>query len=98
MTSTFRKYIDVFSEKSNNDSLVGIGRGIEREGLRVLPAGSLSPKGHYRQLGSALTHPNITTDYAETLLEFITPVSQSPEQSIAQLQDIQKSEVFPTNK
>lgn len=90
LTSTFNKYIDAFGKKENNASLSGIGRGIEREGLRVLPEGKLSKKGHYTQLGSALTHPNITTDYSETLLEFITPVSQSPEQSIAQLQDIQK--------
>ncbi len=90
MTSTFKNYIDAFADTKNNASLSGIGRGIEREGLRVLPEGKLSNKGHFTGLGSALTHPNITTDYAETLLEFITPVSQSPEQSIAQLQDIQK--------
>ena len=90
MTSTFKKYITEFNKQENINALSGIGRGIEREGLRVLPEGKLSEQGHYYQLGSALTHPNITTDYAETLLEFITPVSQSPEQSIAQLQDIQK--------
>jgi len=90
LTSTFKNYISAFNEQGNNAALSGIGRGIEREGLRVLPEGKLSEHGHYYQLGSALTHPNITTDYAETLLEFITPVSHSPEQSIAQLQDIQK--------
>ena len=90
MTSTFKKYISAFSEPNNNAALSGIGRGIEREGLRVLSEGKLSDHGHYHQLGAALTHPNITTDYAESLLEFITPVSFSPEQSIAQLQDIQK--------
>jgi len=90
LTSTFKNYIAELSKQEYIMSLSGIGRGIEREGLRVLSEGKLSEQGHYYQLGSALTHPNITTDYAETLLEFITPVSQSPEQSIAQLQDIQK--------
>jgi glutamate--cysteine ligase len=56
----------------------------------VLPEGKLSQHGHYSKLGSALTHGEITTDYSETLLEFITPVSHTPEEAIAQLQDIQK--------
>lgn len=79
-----------FSQDEHLASLTGIGRGIEREGLRVLPEGRLSLDPHHPNLGSALTHPNITTDYSETLLEFITPVSYNAETTIAQLQDIQK--------
>lgn len=48
-------------------------RGIERETLRVTPQGELARTPHSRSLGSALTHPQITTDYAEALMEFITP-------------------------
>ena len=48
-------------------------RGIERETLRVDARGKLAQTAHPRVLGAALTHPQITTDYAETLLEFITP-------------------------
>ncbi len=48
-------------------------RGIERETLRVAPDGHLAATPHPLALGSALTHPQITTDYAEALLEFITP-------------------------
>ena len=48
-------------------------RGIERETLRVDADGSLNTTPHPRALGSALTHPQITTDYSESLLEFITP-------------------------
>ncbi len=55
-------------------SLLGQGlRGIERETLRVDPHGKLARTPHPEALGSALTHPQITTDYAEALLEFITP-------------------------
>jgi len=90
LTTLFHQYIGAFSDEHSISSLVGIGRGIEREGLRVLPEGRLSTKGHYYNLGSALTHPNITTDYAECLLEFITPVSYSAEETIEQLRDIQK--------
>jgi glutamate--cysteine ligase len=55
-------------------ALLGQGlRGIERETLRVDPKGHLARTPHPAALGSALTHPQITTDYAEALLEFITP-------------------------
>ena len=54
--------------------LLGQGlRGIERETLRVDRHGRLARTPHPPLLGSALTHPQITTDYAEALLEFITP-------------------------
>lgn len=90
MTVSFQHYIDTLSTDKYISSLTGIGRGIEREGLRVLSEGRLSDHKHYEQLGSALTHPHITTDYAECLLEFITPVSYSPEDAINQLKDAQK--------
>jgi glutamate--cysteine ligase len=90
LTLSLTDYIGAFSQNENLAAVAGIGRGIEREALRILPEGKLSEQGHYQQLGSALTHGQITTDYSETLLEFITPVSHSPEQAIAQLQDIQK--------
>ena len=52
-------------------------RGIEKEGLRVKTDTSISQIPHQAALGSALTHPYITTDYSEALLEFITPVRDS---------------------
>jgi glutamate--cysteine ligase len=90
LTLSFNDYITAFNQASNLSAIAGIGRGIEREALRILPEGKLSEKAHYTELGAALTHGQITTDYSETLLEFITPVSHSAEQTIAQLQDIQK--------
>lgn len=48
-------------------------KGCEKEGLRLTPEGSISRSPHPVQLGAALTHPNITTDYSEALLELITP-------------------------
>ncbi len=90
MTLSLNDYICAFNQDEKLSALASIGRGIEREALRVLSEGKLSDKGHYHALGSALTHPQITTDFSETLLEFITPVSHSPETAIAQLQDVQK--------
>jgi glutamate--cysteine ligase len=48
-------------------------RGIEKESLRVTPLGKLAMTPHPRSFGSALTHPLITTDYSEALVELITP-------------------------
>lgn len=90
MKLSLTEYLSVFNEDANISAFSGFGRGIEREALRVLAEGKLSEKPHAYNLGSALTNPYITTDYSETLLEFITPVNKTPEAAIEQLQDIQK--------
>lgn len=48
-------------------------KGIEKESLRITQEGAISLSPHPVLLGAALTHPNITTDYSEALLELITP-------------------------
>jgi glutamate--cysteine ligase len=47
--------------------------GLEKESLRVAVDGGIAQTPHPATLGSALTHPSITTDYSEALLEFVTP-------------------------
>ncbi len=47
--------------------------GLEKESLRVTPAGKIAATPHPKGLGSALKHPYITTDYSEALIELITP-------------------------
>ncbi len=47
--------------------------GLEKESLRVATDGGIAQTPHPAALGSALTHPSITTDYSEALLEFVTP-------------------------
>lgn len=66
----------------------GMLRGIERETLRMQSNGFLSQAPHPKALGSALTHPHITTDYSEALMEFITPPKASIEQALGYLKDI----------
>ena len=60
-------------EKVLVGTLGGIRRGIEKETIRTTPKGALAKTLHPRTLGSALTHPFITTDFAEAQLELITP-------------------------
>ncbi|MFL0811082.1 MAG: glutamate--cysteine ligase [Agarilytica sp.] len=77
-------------DKKNARLLGGILRGVEREALRTNYDGALSQKAHPRGLGSALTHPQITTDFSEALLEFITPPTHSVDDLFAHLEAIHK--------
>ncbi len=72
------------------DALKGIGRGIEREALRIEADGQLSAGLHPPKLGSALTHKWIITDYAEALLEFVTPVSYNIDYLLNYLRDLHR--------
>lgn len=56
------------------DAIRGMRRGIEKESLRAQPGGTLALTPHPAALGSALTHPHITTDFSESQLELITGV------------------------
>jgi len=47
--------------------------GIEKESLRVSDDGSISQESHPKAYGSALTNPQITTDFCEALIELVTP-------------------------
>jgi glutamate--cysteine ligase len=79
-----------FSDRVQAQLLRGIQRGFEKECLRVDADGKLSRTPHPRALGSKLTHPWITTDYSEALLEFITPPSTDPAEPLQVLRDIHR--------
>ncbi|MDC0661303.1 glutamate--cysteine ligase [Marinobacter sp. SS21] len=66
----------------------GFRKGVEKEGLRVDRNGFIAQTPHPRALGSTLTHPRITTDYSEALLELITPVCNSTGELLDTLYDI----------
>ncbi|MFX6036374.1 glutamate--cysteine ligase, partial [Acinetobacter baumannii] len=62
----------------------------ERECLRVDSDGKLALTPHPRALGSTLTHPQITTDYSEALLEFITPTETDVADTLGDLERIHR--------
>ncbi|MBD3642186.1 MAG: glutamate--cysteine ligase [Marinobacter sp.] len=66
----------------------GFLKGVEKEGLRVDRNGFIAQTPHPEALGSTLTHPRITTDYSEALLELITPVCGSTDAMLESLRDI----------
>jgi len=66
----------------------GSRRGIERESLRIGKDGYLSRTSHPNELGSALSHRYITTDFSEALLEFVTPAFSTTWEALHFLCDI----------
>ncbi|MCP1673794.1 glutamate--cysteine ligase [Natronocella acetinitrilica] len=70
--------------------LRGSRKGMEKESLRVTADGTISSRPHPTALGSALTHPWITTDYSEALLEFITPPFEDVDDTLRVLADIHR--------
>jgi len=63
-------------------------KGLEKESLRVDLDGNLAHTPHPAALGAALTHPHITTDYSEALLELVTPPLPETADVIRFLSDI----------
>lgn len=90
MPDQFTERLDLLASAEHRELLSGIHRGIEKESLRITADGHLAQTPHPHHLGSALTHPYITTDFSEALLEFITPVSGSIDDSLAFLDEIHR--------
>ena len=75
-----------------NDSRIhGIRRGVEKESLRALPSGRLALTPHPKALGSALTHPHITTDFSESQVELITGVHAGVQSCLDELTHVQQA-------
>ncbi|KND61493.1 Glutamate-cysteine ligase [Candidatus Burkholderia verschuerenii] len=72
----FQRRLAALASGPHADALRQGLRGIEKESLRVTPDGKLAMTPHPRAFGSALTHPYITTDYSEALVELITPAEK----------------------
>ena len=72
-------------------ALATMGRGVEKESLRVAPDGALALTAHPAALGSALTHPNITTDFCESQVELVTGVHPSADGCAAELVQIHQA-------
>lgn len=90
MTALLSHRLSLLADGQNPPLLAAGLRGIEREALRIDPAGKLALTPHPRKLGAALTHALITTDYSESLLEFITPALREPAAVLSSLDAIHR--------
>jgi glutamate--cysteine ligase len=82
--------LSVLSAGPQRDALARGLRGIEKESLRVTHDGRLALSGHPVALGSALTHPSLTTDYSEALLEMITPAERDVATTLERLDELHR--------
>lgn len=90
MSDLLQQRLALLSGANTLPVLRELRRGIEKESLRVNAEGKLATTPHPLATGSALTHPLITTDYSEALMEFITPVSARIETTLDQLDQIHR--------
>ncbi|TWI62949.1 glutamate-cysteine ligase [Pseudoduganella lurida] len=90
MSTLLTRRLALLAAEPHRAVLRGGLRGIERETLRVQPDGQLARTPHPAGWGSALTHPEITTDYAEALAEFITPAEGDIATTIDKLDGIHR--------
>ncbi len=90
MSDLLTRRLAQLGEHANLSLLSQCLHGIERECLRVDSRGQLALTPHPQALGSALTHAQITTDYSESLLEFITPAEADPAATLADLEQIHR--------
>ncbi|MBW5801389.1 glutamate--cysteine ligase [Halomonas elongata] len=90
MSESLSTLIERLSGPASQGRFGRLRRGIEKEGLRVDADGRIAQTPHPAELGSKLTHPHVTTDYSEALLEYITPVYSRPEDALAFLADLHR--------
>lgn len=82
--------LSVLGAGPHRDALARGLRGIEKESLRVTRDGELAMTPHPAALGSALTHPSLTTDYSEALLEIITPAEHDASITLERLDELHR--------
>jgi glutamate--cysteine ligase len=82
--------LDRLAAAGRQTLLKGGLKGLEKESLRITPSGRISQTPHPAELGSALKHPHITTDYSEALLELITPPFGDPQDALAFLDTLHR--------
>ncbi|MFK7993710.1 MAG: glutamate--cysteine ligase [Granulosicoccus sp.] len=82
MYSEVRKKADLLVGNCGPRLFAGRKIGLEKECLRVSASGGISQRDHPESLGRALTHPFITTDFSEALLEMVTPPCNSASEAM----------------
>lgn len=90
MSPLLKQRLELLAQPSLSDKLAACMHGIEKESLRMNVRGGLSRLPHPPGLGSALTHPTITTDYSEALIELITPVSPTIDSLFDELDNVHR--------
>lgn len=89
MSAQFNASVTALAQ-NRGDWLSGRLVGLEKESIRTSIAGTISQRDHPIALGAALTHPHITTDFGEAMLEFVTPPCEDADSAVAFLADLHR--------
>ncbi len=89
MYQTLQQRLSLLADSDFDEALSSSKIGLEKESLRVSPEGGISQAPYPAAWGSALTNPQITTDFSEALAELITPPCDSVTEVVQSLDDIQ---------
>lgn len=68
---------EILKKKEIHPYLLNVRYGMEKESQRVTLTGDLVTSDYPKTLGNRTYHPYIQTDFAETQMELITPVTES---------------------
>ncbi len=90
MSTTLDRSVSALMADTNSVLVTGRLAGLEKEGLRVTADGQIAQSDHPAVLGAALTHPFITTDFSEALLEVVTPPMDSTVEALRCLENIHR--------
>lgn len=90
MSDLYQRSLHKLAEPQLLNALSQCQHGIEREALRARASADLAMTSHPPALGAALTHPSITTDYAEPLLEFVTGTHSNATDTLRELEEIHR--------
>lgn len=90
MSTQLDQRLAFLGEAPQQALLTQLCRGIEKESLRMDSDGILAQTPHPAAFGSPMSHPSITTDFSEALLEFITPVSTRIDDTLGELEAIHR--------
>ena len=88
MGALFDRHLAQLAAHGNAKVFSGGKKGLEKEALRIASDGHLAQTAHPAALGSALTNRFITTDFSESLLEFVTPAFSNSWETVRFLCDI----------
>lgn len=88
MNWNFFEILSLFKDKNKSNLLLDGTWGIERESPRVTPKGDLALTEHPKAFGDKLENPNITTDFSESQIEFITKPYKTVEETYRALQKL----------
>ncbi|GAA0180583.1 bifunctional glutamate--cysteine ligase GshA/glutathione synthetase GshB [Clostridium sediminicola] len=83
-------FLHIIKKLNIKDDLMKGNFGLEKENVRVNESGELANTIHPEAFGSKLENPYITTDFSESQVEMITPVSNTIEECYNCLENIHR--------